>query len=59
MLELNKLEVLNLYFLLSERTDLSEKINSVLMKLEIEVFESYTVREIEGYRSVFNDKGRI
>lgn len=59
MLELNKLEVLNLYLLLSESTDLSEKINSVLMKLEIEVFESYTVREIEDFRSVFNDKGRI
>lgn len=59
MLNLNKLEVLNLYLLLSTNKTLTDRIDGILVKLENEIFENYTVREIEHFRSVFNEKGRI
>jgi len=59
MLKLDKLEILNLYFLLSESNNISLRINNVLLKLEKEIFENYTVMEIESYKSIYDDKGRI
>lgn len=59
MEELEKLEILNLYLFLCDKDNLSELINNVLIKLEKEVFEKYSVVEIEGYRSIFTDKGKV
>lgn len=59
MMELDKQDVLNLYLLLSDGDDLPERFNRLLVKLEKEIFVNYTVMEIEKYRLIFNDKGKI
>lgn len=57
MLELNTEESLSLYFFLSDREDLSETLNSLLIKIEAELFNRYTVKELETLRLKFKDKG--
>ena len=59
MIDFTELEVVNLYLLLSETESLSVQLESSMLKLEREVFELYTVKEIEGYRAIFNNKGKF
>ncbi|OQY37221.1 MAG: hypothetical protein B6229_08805 [Spirochaetaceae bacterium 4572_7] len=59
MFEIDINESLNLYFMLSEKVELSDKINLFLIRLEKELFAKLSVKEIEDYRVVFKNKGRV
>ena len=59
MLEININESLNLYFMLSENRELSDKNNLFLIRLEKALFTKLSVKEIEDYRLVFKNKGKI
>lgn len=59
MLNLEKIEVLNLYLFLSGISNLSDNMNDLLIKLEKEIYSTYSVKEMENFKNIFNDKGRI
>lgn len=59
MIDLDKKELLTLYFYLSDKKDLSEKIDDILIKIEKRIFDSFIVQDIEAYRKTYNDKGKI
>lgn len=52
-------EILNLYLILSDKESLPDKLEKLLIKLEGVVYNNYTVREIEEFRSIFNNKGVV
>ncbi len=59
MISLQKRENLNLYFYLSQNSELTFILNDILVKLEKEVFGIYTVKEIEEFRLIYKCKGII
>ncbi len=56
MIDLNVEELVSLYFHLSDIDNLSENLDNALMKIERLLFELFTVKEIEEYRSIYNNK---
>lgn len=58
-MDLEKKELLALYFYLSNNTNLSEQVDAALIKIEAEIFKNISVKEIEECRIAFNNKGKI
>lgn len=59
MLKLNKKESLNLYLYLSDKDDLNDELNHILMCLENEIFKVFSVSEIEEIKLEFKAKGKV
>lgn len=57
MLEIDNDECLDLYFLLSNDDNLSECLDRLLIKIEAQLFNKYTVMELESLRLKFENKG--
>ncbi|MBN2617670.1 MAG: hypothetical protein JXR64_05090 [Spirochaetales bacterium] len=59
MINFDKLEILNLYLFFLDLENIPEPFNVILNKLEKEIYNTYSVLEIENYRKIFKDKGTI
>lgn len=59
MLKLTKKESLNLYLYLSDKNNLNDELNNVLMSLENEIFKVFSVSEIEEIKLEFKAKGKV
>lgn len=59
MIDLNDLEIINLYLMLSEKEQLLGQLDSAMLKLERYIFERYNVEEIEAYQSTYKSKGKL
>lgn len=59
MLKLTKKESLNLYLYLSDKNNLNDELNNVLMNLENEIFKVFSVNEIEEIKLEFKAKGKV